>query len=96
MWNSLKTMWIIFLHMFRRRVTIQYPDEKPYIPPRWRGPHHPEPRSGRGRALRGMLSLRGRLPGGLHRSAGHGRRAWPALSGIFPNQFFTLHFLRIL
>ena len=37
MWNSLKTMWIIFLHMFRRRVTIQYPDEKPYIPPRWRG-----------------------------------------------------------
>ena len=37
MWNSLKTMWIIFLHMFRRRVTIQYPDEKPDIPPRWRG-----------------------------------------------------------
>lgn len=37
MWNSLKTMWIVFLHMFRRRVTIQYPDEKPNIPPRWRG-----------------------------------------------------------
>jgi NADH-quinone oxidoreductase subunit I len=37
MWNSLKTMWTIFLHMFRRRVTIQYPDEKPIIPPRWRG-----------------------------------------------------------
>ena len=37
MWNSLKTMWTIFLHMFRRRETIQYPDEKPCIPPRWRG-----------------------------------------------------------
>ncbi|ODT84654.1 MAG: NADH-quinone oxidoreductase subunit I [Nitrosomonadales bacterium SCN 54-20] len=37
MWNSLKTMWIVFLHMFRRRVTIQYPDEMPNIPPRWRG-----------------------------------------------------------
>ena len=37
MWNSLKTMWVIFLHLFRRRVTIQYPDQKPYIPPRWRG-----------------------------------------------------------
>ena len=37
MWNSLKTMWIVFLHMFHRRVTIQYPDEKPNIPPRWRG-----------------------------------------------------------
>lgn len=37
MWNALKTMWIIFLHMFHRRATVQYPDEKPYIPPRWRG-----------------------------------------------------------
>jgi NADH-quinone oxidoreductase subunit I len=37
MWNSLKTMWFIFLHMFHRRVTIQYPDEMPKIPPRWRG-----------------------------------------------------------
>ncbi len=37
MWNALKTMWFIFLHMFRRRVTIQYPEQKPSIPPRWRG-----------------------------------------------------------
>ncbi len=37
MWSSLRTLWLIFLHMFRRRVTVQYPDEKPYIPPRWRG-----------------------------------------------------------
>ena len=37
MWNSIKTMWFIFLHMFARRVTIQYPDEMPKIPPRWRG-----------------------------------------------------------
>ena len=36
-WNSLKTMWFVFLHMFRRRVTIQYPEQKPDIPPRWRG-----------------------------------------------------------
>jgi NADH-quinone oxidoreductase subunit I len=37
MWNALKTMWLIFLHMFRPRVTIQYPEQKPAIPPRWRG-----------------------------------------------------------
>jgi NADH-quinone oxidoreductase subunit I len=37
MWSSIKTVWTIFLHMFRRRVTIQYPEQKPYIPPRWRG-----------------------------------------------------------
>ncbi len=27
----------IFLHLFRRRVTVQYPEQKAYIPPRWRG-----------------------------------------------------------
>jgi len=37
MWSSIKTVWTIFLHMFQRRVTIQYPEQKPYIPPRWRG-----------------------------------------------------------
>lgn len=37
MWSVIRTMWRVFLHAFRRRVTIQYPDEKPYLPPRWRG-----------------------------------------------------------
>jgi NADH-quinone oxidoreductase subunit I len=27
----------IFLHAFHRRETVQYPDERPSIPPRWRG-----------------------------------------------------------
>lgn len=35
--NSLKTMGLIFLHAFRRRATLQYPESKPFIPPRWRG-----------------------------------------------------------
>ena len=30
-------MWLIFLHLFQRRVTISYPEQKRYIPPRWRG-----------------------------------------------------------
>jgi len=37
MWSLLKTTWRIFLHAFQPRVTVQYPDEKPYIAPRWRG-----------------------------------------------------------
>ena len=37
MWSSIRALWTIFLHMFRRRVTIQYPEQKPYIAPRWRG-----------------------------------------------------------
>src|SRR5512142_3139289 len=37
MLSILKGLIDIFLHMFHKRVTIQYPDEKPYLPPRWRG-----------------------------------------------------------
>ncbi len=32
-----KSMWQVFLHAFRKRATIQYPEHKDYLPPRWRG-----------------------------------------------------------
>ncbi len=35
--SIIRTLWRVFLHMFRRRVTVQYPDEKPYLAPRYRG-----------------------------------------------------------
>lgn len=37
MLSILETMWLTFLHLFRRKETFQYPDEKQAIPPRWRG-----------------------------------------------------------
>jgi len=37
MWSTLRSLWLIFLHLFRRRVTVQYPEQKPILPPRWRG-----------------------------------------------------------
>ncbi|OGW37090.1 MAG: NADH-quinone oxidoreductase subunit I [Nitrospirae bacterium GWD2_57_9] len=37
MFSLIKTMGTLFLHMFRKRVTIQYPEEKQRLPPRWRG-----------------------------------------------------------
>lgn len=37
MFSQLRTIWLVFLHMFRKRETILYPEEKPYLPPRWRG-----------------------------------------------------------
>ena len=37
MLSALRTIWLVFLHAFRRRVTIQYPDQKPRLPPRYRG-----------------------------------------------------------
>jgi NADH-quinone oxidoreductase subunit I len=30
-------MWDVFLHMFSRRVTVLYPEKKPYVAPRFRG-----------------------------------------------------------
>jgi len=35
--NTLKAIWLVFLHAFRRRATIQYPEENVALPPRWRG-----------------------------------------------------------
>lgn len=37
MLSQLRTLWLVFLHGFRRRETVQYPENKPYMPPRYRG-----------------------------------------------------------
>ncbi len=37
MLGILKSIWLVFLHMFHKRVTVQYPDQKHYLPPRFRG-----------------------------------------------------------
>ncbi len=37
MLSVIRSMWVVFLHMFHRRVTVQYPEEKPKLAPRWRG-----------------------------------------------------------
>jgi NADH-quinone oxidoreductase subunit I len=37
MLSILRTLWRVFLHAFRPRVTKQYPDEKAYLAPRYRG-----------------------------------------------------------
>jgi NADH-quinone oxidoreductase subunit I len=37
MFSLLKTIGAVFLHLFRKRETILYPEKKPALPPRWRG-----------------------------------------------------------
>ena len=37
MLSQLKSLWNVFLHIFRPRVTVEYPEEKPYLAPRYRG-----------------------------------------------------------
>ncbi len=37
MFSILRSIWLTFLHAFHKRETVQYPEEKPYLPPRYRG-----------------------------------------------------------
>jgi NADH-quinone oxidoreductase subunit I len=37
LFSILKGIWVILSHTFRKRETVQYPEEKPYLPPRYRG-----------------------------------------------------------
>jgi NADH-quinone oxidoreductase subunit I len=37
MLSIIRGLWKVLLHAFHPRVTIQYPDEKPYLAPRYRG-----------------------------------------------------------
>ena len=37
MLSILRTLWTVFVHLFRRRETIEYPEKKAYLAPRWRG-----------------------------------------------------------
>ena len=37
MFSILRTIWTVFSHAWQKRVTVQYPEQKPYMPPRYRG-----------------------------------------------------------
>ncbi|HVB29009.1 MAG TPA: NADH-quinone oxidoreductase subunit NuoI [Terriglobia bacterium] len=37
MLSVLRSLWLVLLHMFQPRVTVQYPEQKPYLPPRHKG-----------------------------------------------------------
>jgi NADH-quinone oxidoreductase subunit I len=37
MFDLLRGIWIVFTHLFYRRATVQYPEQRAYLPPRWRG-----------------------------------------------------------
>jgi NADH-quinone oxidoreductase subunit I len=37
MWSQLRTLWTVFRHLFTRTETVQYPEEMPYLAPRYRG-----------------------------------------------------------
>lgn len=37
MLSAIRTLWHVFKHLFTRRATVQYPEERRRLSPRWRG-----------------------------------------------------------
>jgi NADH-quinone oxidoreductase subunit I len=37
MFSIVRSMWITFMHMFHKRETVQYPEQKNKLSTRWRG-----------------------------------------------------------
>jgi len=37
MLSSVRTLWYTFLHLFHRTETVEYPEQMPYLAPRYRG-----------------------------------------------------------
>ena len=35
--SAFRSMWVVLKHSFHKRETVQYPEQKPYLPPRYRG-----------------------------------------------------------
>ena len=64
--SQLRTIWEVLKHTFTSAETVQYPEEKPYLAPRYRGrivlTRDPRWRG----ALRGLQPLCCGLPGRLH------------------------------
>jgi NADH-quinone oxidoreductase subunit I len=36
-WSLIQGLGVVLSRTFRRPITVQYPEEQPYLPPRWRG-----------------------------------------------------------
>lgn len=35
--SILRSLWIVFTHLFKKKITVEYPEEKIILPPRYRG-----------------------------------------------------------
>jgi NADH-quinone oxidoreductase subunit I len=87
--TQLRSLVMVFSHGFRKRDTLQYPEEPVYLPPRYRG-HRPDPRPRRRRALRSVQPVRGGLPGciSLQKAETEDGRWYP--------EFFRINFSRCI
>ena len=35
--SQVRTLWLVFIKIFQKKDTVEYPDTQPYMFPRWRG-----------------------------------------------------------
>ena len=35
--TQVRTLWLVFIKLFKKKDTVEYPDKQPYMFPRWRG-----------------------------------------------------------
>ena len=67
--TQLRSLVMVFGHGFRKRDTLQYPEEAGLPATALPWPHRSDPRPRWRRALRSLQPVRRGLPGGLHLAA---------------------------
>gem|GEM_PF-2348251 len=94
--TQLRSLIMVFGHGFRKRDTLQYPEEAVYLPPRYRGrivlTRDPD---GEERCVACNPVRRG-LPGRLYLAAESRDRGRSLVPGLLPHQLLALHLLRSL
>ncbi len=96
MLSQLRSLWEVLKHTFVKADTVEYPEQKPALPPRYRGrivlTRDPD---GEERCVACNLCAVA-CPVELYRLAENRGRERALVSGIFSHQFFPLHHVRIL
>ena len=95
MFNALRTIWLVFLHAFGRRATVQYPEERRFCP---RGAKAASCSRATPAAASGAWPVTSARPPApwtaLHPGRAGRKRA--AVPGVFPDQLLAVHLLRVL
>jgi len=95
-WSQIVTLWLVFLHLFNKADTVEYPDVKPYMFPRWRGriilTRDPD---GEERCVACNLCAVA-CPVDCIALQKNRRRKRPLVSRVLSYQLFPLHHVRVL